>query len=180
MNEDNREKTGKAIVIGIVIFLVVSLLIGALAYFLIVAKIKKTSNDIFDKGLGIADKIIDKVVEDIDNKDTNIKDSKDIIDKASEGADNIVKEAKKYEFNRELEASIGELSGSQLKSLLDKVNLKIKKSPEHKITVIHNETKAADAEQIVEIKKTIQDTAKYEILFDYDTEGFINQITISD
>lgn len=54
----------------------------------------------------------------------------------------------------------------------------IKKNSDHPIVVVYNDQTISNANDIIAIKKEIKETSKYEIVFDYDNEGFINKVTI--
>lgn len=81
-------------------------------------------------------------------------------------------------FNNDLEIYQGTKYGSSVLKLLDNVVTKIKKNSTHPITVVYDNQTISNTNDIVSLKKEFDTTAKYEISFDYDSEGFINSITI--
>lgn len=81
-------------------------------------------------------------------------------------------------FNNDLEIYQGTKYGSSVLKLLDNVVTKIKKNSTHPITVVYDKQTISNTNDIVSLKKEFDTTAKYEISFDYDSEGFINSVTI--
>lgn len=81
-------------------------------------------------------------------------------------------------FNNDLEIYQGTKYGSSVLQLLDNVVTKIKKNSTHPITVVYDKQTISNTNDIVSLKKEFDTTAKYEISFDYDSEGFINSVTI--
>ena len=86
----------------------------------------------------------------------------------------------KTEFNSKFEFKTGTQSGFFLSSLIDDVITSNKKNKDQKIEVIFlNENYGTDANKVLTIKSKIKDSTNYEITLDYDTDGYINKITIS-
>jgi uncharacterized membrane protein len=83
-------------------------------------------------------------------------------------------------FNSNLEIYNGTEYGTQVESLLDNVNTKIKKETNHSITVVYGNISTSNTTEISNIKKQLKTTSKYEVSFDYDSDGFINKVTITD
>lgn len=81
-------------------------------------------------------------------------------------------------FKNDLEIYQGTKYDSSVLKLLDNVVTKIKKNSTHPITVVYDNQTISNTNDIVSLKKEFGTTAKYEISFDYDSEGFINSITI--
>mgnify|MGYP004613517163 FL=1 len=61
--------------------------------------------------------------------------------------------------------------------LLDNVITKIKKNADHSITVTYGTTTKAD--EITTFKKQFDRTSQYEVALDYDSNGYINKVTIT-
>lgn len=83
------------------------------------------------------------------------------------------------DFNFGIESYNGTQYGSTVTSILDKVVTKIKKNSNHSITVTYNSTTTSKTDEIILLKKQFDLTTKYEVSMDYDSNGFINKITIS-
>ncbi len=147
--------------------------IGYLAFFLLVivlvitifvitftsmAKINKNKDDNMNKVNNIIDTAIDK---------TQGNESADI---SSQNASS---------FNSDLEMYIGTRYGNSVSRLLDNVVTKIKKNSNYSIKVLYETEVLTVPEDIVNLKKKLEDTKKYEISFDYDANGFINKVTIT-
>lgn len=107
---------------------------------------------IFDKVFGIFDKAENIIEDSIDKVDTN-------------------------KNNKILEMYNGSNSSLQLKSLLEEVITNNKKE-EKKITVKYNDIETQDTEEIQNIKVNIKETNNFEVIFDYDEEGYINKVAI--
>ena len=54
------------------------------------------------------------------------------------------------------------------------------KKGKHTITVVYNDTKTSNPEEIKKLKNSLDKSKEYEISFDYDDKGFINKMTIED
>lgn len=67
--------------------------------------------------------------------------------------------------------------GSTVTYVLDSI-ITINKTKEHKITVKYNATETQDENEIKNIKKNFDRFTYYELSFEYDTDGFINQAII--
>lgn len=74
----------------------------------------------------------------------------------------------------------GTKSGFFLSILLDEVITKNKTEKEHTITVVYGDDKTSNTDEIRELKKKFSNEKNYDISLDYDSNGFINQVTIYD
>lgn len=83
-------------------------------------------------------------------------------------------------FNSPFEMYSGTKSVFLIESLLDKVVTNNKTEKEHLITVVHNEKNTSNPDEIIDIKHFLEDDKEYEVSLDYDTDGFVNQVTITD
>ena len=90
------------------------------------------------------------------------------------GIDDIEKDV----FNSTFEFNLGTKYGSSVSSLLDDIITNNKKNSEHIITVIFDEDRTSDSNEIKNFKKKLDDWTKYEVSIDYDDNGFANVITI--
>ena len=81
-------------------------------------------------------------------------------------------------FNGLFELYNGTQSGFFVEKLLDQIVTNNKTKPDHIITVIYNNTMTAVPDEITNLKQNFNSTTEYEVSLDYDTEGFINKITI--
>ena len=81
-------------------------------------------------------------------------------------------------FNNGLEIHAGSNYGTLVSTVLDKVITSNKKNQDKIINVIYGDLNTTDESKIREIKKSLDDWTKYEIIFDYDEVGYINQLTI--
>lgn len=81
-------------------------------------------------------------------------------------------------FNNSFEIYSGSNYGTTVDKVLDDVISSNKKNADRIITVIYGDIKTTDENQIRKIKKSLDDWTKYDVIFDYDDVGYINQITI--
>lgn len=81
-------------------------------------------------------------------------------------------------FNNSLEIHAGSNYGTVVVMVLDKVITSNKKNQDKIINVIYGDINTTDESEIREIKRGLDDWTKYEIIFDYDEVGYINQVTI--
>ncbi len=88
-----------------------------------------------------------------------------------------VNEFDKSMFNMGLEMYSGSNMGGSVISILDKVVTSNKKN-DRKITVKYKETQTQDEATIKNIKQKIDTFTNYNISYNYDTDGFINELTI--
>ena len=143
-------------------------------------------------GLGITVVLVDKVIEDkkkkdaeekekIDNFSSNFFDNfKEQYDNAKKEYDENVNKVSTSSFNGEFELLSGTKSGFFVTTLLDKVITSNKKQSEHIINVTYDGNSTTDEEEIRNIKKNLDSSKEYEVILDYDEEGYVNSITIEE
>lgn len=83
------------------------------------------------------------------------------------------------DFNFDLETYSGTQYGSSVSRLLDNVITKIKKNADHSITVTYGTTTTSKADEITALKKQFDRTSQYEVSLDYDSNGYVNKVTIT-
>ena len=141
---------------------------------------KFKSYNVLDK----ATTIIDDITEEIQEEKEKIKD-KDLDEKEEEVLDRAIERItgennKANTYNRVLEKYFGTNEGKEIKELIDQVIMKMKKNKDHTIKVIYKDITTSDAIELINLKKIIEDQNKYEVILDYDNNGYINQVTIID
>lgn len=92
--------------------------------------------------------------------------------------DNTMKEFEKNSFNSSFEFYSGSSKGAFVVSLLDKVITSNNKNTSHIVRVIHGGTNTSDANEIRNIKNNIDKWSDYEVILDYDSNGYVSTITI--
>ena len=55
-----------------------------------------------------------------------------------------------------------------------------KTNKSHIITVVYNDIKTSDSTEIINMKKSIDENKKYEVIVDYDENGFFYLMTIEE
>lgn len=179
-NQEKFKKTGKKglkvlkglgigylVFIGIVIVLVVSVFV---IVFVNMAKMNDRADDVYDQAGSIIDKVTDEMN---DNSSTNNNNNSNS-NQTNDGYSKVQIKA----FNAPFELYSGSQSGFFLENLIDKVVTNNKTEANHIITVVYNETMTAVPDEITNLKQNFEDSKEYEVSLDYDTDGFVNKITI--
>lgn len=109
------------------------------------------------------------------NNDINIDELKENSE-IETNKENGKSEQEKYRFN--LHYSNGRQAEIFVKSMLNNVITSNKTNKDKIITVKFNDITTQDPEQILEIEKQLIDYKEYDVLLDYDEDGFVNMITI--
>ena len=84
----------------------------------------------------------------------------------------------KRSFNSTFEMYVGTKWGLNVSDLIDKVITNNKTNDKHIITVVFDNINSTDSDEIRSIKKKLGDWTNYEVILDYDENGFVNLITI--
>lgn len=194
INTENskKEKNIKTIIIVIFVVIIISIIVRLTTILSIFNKTTSSQSNaenmfknIFDTALNIINKAADNM-EQTDNE-INIETNKDTNEMNNE-INNMYNQFKEEENKRENEQDIrnfnfyfsnGTNNGFFVKSTLDKI-ITSNKTNERKITLKYNGVETQDSDVIKETKKKIDDRKNYEISLDYDSEGYINLITIED
>lgn len=116
------------------------------------------------------DKFLDNFFENVDDI---ISDTNDAINDDKNYSDVEIRS-----FNAIFEMYVGTEYGSSVSRLIDKVNTNNKTNDEHIITVVFGDINTADTDEIRSIKKSLDDWTEYEVILDYDENGFVNLVTI--
>ena len=83
-------------------------------------------------------------------------------------------------FNSSFEMYVGTKWGLQVSRLIDEVTTNNKTNSEHIITVVYGDINSTDSNEIRNIKKELDDWTDYEVILDYDDNGFVYLITIEE
>ena len=168
-------KTAKKIAIGYVIFIVV--LFGAIIASFVGMGIFmfSTFNKTADGMLNDFNEKSGTMVDNFNNKESNIN----LKEKEEERLQK-EKEMEALAFNVDIKSMQGTQSEFRLSNYLDEVVTKNKTNSKHTITVTYKETTTSLEDGIVKIKHSLDENAKYEVSLDYDSDGFINKVTIKD
>lgn len=141
---------GIAFTIGILVFIIIN-----------IAKM----NDKTDDTTNQSNSLIDKVTDEMENQIN----SDEITDQFSKAEINA--------FNAFFELYSGSQTGLFIETLLNKIVTNNKKE-EHIITVVYNDITTAIPDDITTLKENFEDFEEYEVSLDYDTNGFVNKVTI--
>lgn len=178
-SKEKMSNTTKAIIIGGICFgaIVLAIIIFIVS---IPVRIFNTSSKFINNALDISNNIVEHLDEEIDKNIDNMNKDNGIINDAK---NQILSEANKQNvktFNRSFELYGGTKQKSTIATLLDKVVNNNKTEKEHIIKVKYNETVSNKPEDIVKIKHSLETGKMYEVLLDYDENGYVNQVNISD
>ena len=164
-NQEKLKKTGKkglkilaGIGIGYLVFVGIIIVLVIVVFSLVFSqffKISKQSDEIKNK----ANDIIDQSFNEI-NDSYNKKEIKS--------------------FNSNIESYNGTQEGSEVIQLLDNIIIKIKKNVSHSITVTYGNITTTNTSEIISLKKQFDEAQQYEVTMDYDSDGYINKVTILD
>lgn len=83
-------------------------------------------------------------------------------------------------FNNTFYGYNGTTSAFFVKDCLDEIINSNKKEKKHIITVKYNDKETSNPDEILEIKKSLDDSKEYELSMDYDSNGFFNKLTITE
>lgn len=174
-DKDNQEKIKKAgkkgfkflkgVGIGYLVFIGI-IIAFAIGIFVLVFVNMDKMNDRADDITNQSNSLIDEVIDDM-NDQINSDDVTDIFSKAEINA-----------FNASFELYSGSQTGLIVETLLNKIVNNNKTEEEHIITVIYNDITTAIPDDITTLKENFEDFEEYEVSLDYDTNGFVNKVTI--
>ena len=83
-------------------------------------------------------------------------------------------------FNEEIESSYGTNTGYDVEYLIDIITLNILKYKDHPITVVYQSTEFTDINEITNLKEKFANNNLYNITLEYDDDGYINKVIITD
>ena len=165
-NASSKEKIVKYIIIGVICIAIIYLVIVVFVGRFVGQKISTISN-IIESTPDIVDEGTNWVSTTLDNFN-NIYNNE-----ISEDEDEIIKNS----YNISFEMYQGSKIGSTLKIVLDKVITNNKKE-DRKITVNYMGIETKDPDEIKDLKKTFDDSDKFEISYEYDENGYIYKVII--
>ena len=173
-NESPKNNKIAIIIVGaliIIVILIIVKMVSAVSIFnKVTDEVTNAQGNIFEKFFGMIDKMID-TQEDINgNAEDIFGNVEGIIGEQLNGVNT-------NRFNGTLELYNGSNSGSALKRLLDEIITSNKKE-DRKITVKYTDTETEDSEQIKNLKTSIKESNNFEVSFEYDEEGYINEVLI--
>lgn len=146
------------------------------------------------KGFGIFNNIFNMANNQISNTANTINDKQSQIDNQISNIDNRIANAEN-EMNNQIEQQqlqskinqhnrtlqnlyTGTKNGFQIKNALNKV-ISINQTSDKKIIVVYNETNTQDSSEIGTLSKEFDDFTDYLVTYDYDSEGYISTMNIS-
>ena len=162
INPDSSNK--RNIIIVIILVVVLLLALGSIPFFIF--------SKVFNTGSGLFNKIfntIDSTVEDLEDKNDK---TFDILNKLNS----------KYDidsYNSKYENSYTGLKSKFFTEQAIKAVIENNIKNERKITVTYNGTSAKESEELISLKSSL-DKEEYLITYEYDKDGYINQMNIKD
>ena len=165
-NASSKEKIVKYIIIGVICIAIIYLVIVVFVGRFVGQKISTISN-IIESTPDIVDEGTNWVSTTLDNFNSIYH------NEISEDEDELIK----HSYNISFEMYQGSKIGSTLKIVLDKVITNNKKE-DRKITVNYMGIETKDPDEIKDLKKTFDDSDKFEISYEYDENGYIYKVII--
>lgn len=83
-------------------------------------------------------------------------------------------------FNIQFSGINGQKSTFFINDYLDEIVTNNKKQQKHIITVKYQDKETSNPDEIIAIKKSLDESKQYELSTDYDQSGFINKLTITE
>ena len=83
----------------------------------------------------------------------------------------------KTSFNNNFEMYTGTKYGLSVRYILDEAVTNNKKN-DRKVTVLFNDKKISDPDEIISIKSSLEDWTNYEVSLNYDNDGYVSEIVI--
>lgn len=145
--------TGYLVLIGIIVVAVISVIV------IVLVNIFKIVDD--DKYEQVENSNVEDVVDDY------MDDFLDVMDKQ-----------KVDSFNSTFEMHSGTKSGFFVKNLFDDIVTNNKTNKEHIVTLVFNDNNTSNVDTIIDLKKVLNDSTDYEVILDYDDNGYVYMITI--
>lgn len=103
-------------------------------------------------------------------------------EKSKEQLNDTSEKSKEFEitkFNNPFSYYEGQQLGVKVNSLLNKVVSSNGKNSNHLITVIYGDIQSSDSATIISIESKLDNFTNYSVVYGYDSDGYINKITIS-
>ena len=121
-----------------------------------------------------------KIVDESDNKYDQVENSEteDVVDDYMDDFLDVMDKQKVHSFNSTFEMRSGTKSGFFVKNLFDDIVTNNKTNKEHIVTLVFNENKTSDVDNIIDLKKSLSDSTEYEVILDYDDNGYVYMITV--
>ena len=83
-------------------------------------------------------------------------------------------------FNNSFEIYVGTNNGLQVSSLIDEVQTNNRKNKDKLIEFEYKDVKTKNPDEIIKIKKDLDDWSNYEITFEYNEDGIINYVLMEE
>lgn len=110
-------------------------------------------------------------------KNSSVSDTKN---DAKDYFDDFDKEIKLQQFNSGFESYSGTENGISVSHVIDKIVTNNKKNQNKLITFVYRDINTTNPDDIISAKSNFGEWTKYEVVLDYDQEGYINKVTIMD
>lgn len=176
------KKVAKGIGIGYLVYIgfILAFVIGMMIFvFTMFNNTRKTQVEMMDSFQQKQDEMMNSVQQqqNIDGITSSFQQNKDEMINSVQQQQN---EFEKTSFNSNFELYSGTKTKLLVTTILDKVVTNNKTNSDKIIRVIYNTTNTIEPNEIVELKKSFKQGKEYEVMLDYDTNGFVNKVTIMD
>ncbi len=186
-NKTGKEKIVKIVIIVVFIIIVLSIIVRLIlgsAIFDIFNKVTDEQDNILNQASNFisfigetANNMSDTLSETTNNISQSSEEINKRIDETRETIDEGIESMDITSFNGPIEVYSGTTGGNGVSNLLNQV-VKINTTEDMKITVKYNDIETQDVEEIGNIQSEIEAFKMYKISLGYNTDGYINKVTI--
>ena len=147
----------------------------------VIEKVSKNPEQLLEETETILDRATEKIFdEDNEKNDETENETEKSLDKVIDAITGEVKRDRIDDYNESLEDYFGTNEGIDVKELIDEVVIKMKKNKDHIIKVTYKEKTTSEINELISLKKAFKDENRYEVIMDYNNDGYIYKITITD
>ena len=147
----------------------------------VIEKVSKNPEQLLEETETILDRATEKIFdEDNEKNDETENETEKSLDKVIDAITGEVKRDRIDDYNESLEDYFGTNEGIDVKELIDEVVMKMKKNKDHIIKVTYKEKTTSEINELISLKKAFKDENRYEVIMDYNNDGYIYKITITD
>ena len=173
INNRTQKNNIKIIILAIVAVVVIFLIVKLIAF----SGIFEIFKGIKDEATSIINQTIDQIDQTKDQINQTIEDNQNMVNSTNTDNNESKKNMEKFEYNSRLEMYKGTTVGGIATRLLDNI-ITLNKTNDRKIIVKYGKKETKKEKDIREIKQKLSEFDKYDVIFEYDEEGYINKATI--
>lgn len=179
----NRDGRKKLVIVILIILIVLCLGLGVTQ--LVGNKEEKYDKNVFERFFSLFDSTTDiqqDAINNIGNMEDKFNDTSEKVDEMQQDIIQNIQDAEnRFEttgYNNNFTIYSGNKRGTTVKEFLEEV-IMVNTTNERKVIVKFNDKEIYDIEELRSLKDEVKDSKNYEIIFDYDTDGYIFKATIT-